>query len=177
MLGQCGSLVYSSDSVRLSSHLSVAHFFARRSCVLFFSAVAAPRIEDCVGAGFTICFFTRSRPIRHFPYGLCLSFLSESREYLNTFLENSFARHSFRSAKISIFEKISSDIDSFLTMFQRFFPLLIHYFIKMSVMKADVGVFVHAYCVFLITVDVHYEFGLFHLSDMWVWSDADVSLS
>ena len=96
---------------------------------------------------------------------------------LNTFFENSFAGHSFRSAKISIFEKISSDIDSFLTMFQRFFSLLIHYLIKMSVVIADVAVFVHVYCVFLIIVNVYCEFVISHMSDIRLWSGMDVSLS
>lgn len=68
-------------------------------------------------------------------------------------------------------------MDSFLTMFQRFSPLLIHYFIKMSVIIADVGVFVHAYGVFLIAVDAHCEFVVFYLPGIRLQFHTVVSLS
>ena len=184
MLVQCGLLVCSSDSVHLSSHLSVAHFLARCSCVLSFPVyAAASRIKDCTEAGPAIILYYPDsaytslpvRPLYVVPVWKCRSCLEAGD--LNTFFENSFAGHSFRSAKISIFEKISSDIDSFLTMFQRFFSLLIHYLIKMSVVIADVAVFVHVYCVFLIIVNVYCEFVISHMSDIRLWSGMDVSLS
>lgn len=184
LLVQCGLLVCSSDSVHLSSHLSVAHFLARCSCVLSFPVyAAASRIKDCTEAGPAIILYYPDsaytslpvRPLYVVPVWKCRSCLEAGD--LNTFFENSFAGHSFRSAKISIFEKISSDIDSFLTMFQRFFSLLIHYLIKMSVVIADVAVFVHVYCVFLIIVNVYCEFVISHMSDIRLWSGMDVSLS